>query len=125
MAKQFLAQVVEQARCKSLTSDEHFTVDGTLLEAWAGVKSFQRKEGKHPPSPDDPSNPTVNFHGEKRSNRTHASKTDPEAKMARKGEGKEAKLSYSGNLLVENRDGLIVMRWCGKPTERPSAIRRW
>ena len=67
----------------------------------------------------------MNFHGEKRSNRTHASKTDPEAKMARKGEGKEAKLSYSGNLLVENRDGLIVMRWCGKPTERPSAIRRW
>ena len=91
VAKQFLAQVVEQARCKSLTSDEHFTVDGTLLEAWAGAKSFQRKDGKHPPPSDDPGNPTVNFHGEKRSNRTHASKTDPEAQMARKGEGKEAK----------------------------------
>ena len=65
VAKQFLAQVVEQARAKSLTSDEHFTVDGTLLEAWAGAKSFQRKDGKNPPSPDDPGNPTVNFHGEK------------------------------------------------------------
>ena len=70
VAKQFLAQVVEQARCKSLTSDEHFTVDGTLLEAWAGAKSFQRKDGKNLPSADDPGNPTVNFHGEKRSNRT-------------------------------------------------------
>src|SRR2546421_7067168 len=79
-----------------------------LLEAWASVKSFQRKEGKNPPSPDDPGNPTVNFHGEKRSNETHESKTDPDAKLARKGQGKEAKLSYSGNLLVENRNGLIV-----------------
>ena len=108
VAKEFLAQVVAQARSKGLTSDEHFTVDGTLLEAWASVKSFQRKEGKNPPSPDDPGNPTVNFHGEKRSNETHESKTDPDAKLARKGHGKEAKLSYSGNLLVENRNGLIV-----------------
>src|SRR3989441_5916510 len=108
VAKEFLAQVVAQARSKGLTSDEHFTVDGTLLEAWASVKSFQRKEGKNPPSPDDPGNPTVNFHGEKRSNETHESKTDPDAKMARKGQGKEAKLSYNGNLLVENRNGLIV-----------------
>jgi len=109
IAKQFLARVVEQAVAQQFTSDEHFTVDGTLLEAWAGTKSYQRKDGKNPPSSDDdPGNPTVNFHGEQRSNRTHASKTDPEAKMARKGEGKEAKLSYSGNLLVENRNGLIV-----------------
>src|SRR5271166_4983997 len=108
VAQEFLLRVVEQARAKGLTSDEHFTVDGTLLEAWAGAKSFQRKDGKNPPSSDDPGNPTVNFHGEKRSNQTHASKTDPEAKLARKGEGKEAKLSYSGNLLVENRNGLIV-----------------
>lgn len=108
VAKQFLARVVEQAAAQHLTSDEHFTVDGTLLEAWAGVKSFQRRDRKNPPSPDDPGNPTVNFHGEKRSNRTHASTTDPEAKMARKGKGKESKLSYSGNLLVENRNGLIV-----------------
>ena len=108
VAKQFLAQVVERARAQQLTSDEHFTVDGTLLETWAGVKSFQRRNGTPPPSSDDPGNPTVNFHSEQRSNRTHESKTDPEAKMARKGEGKEAKLNYSGNLLVENRNGLIV-----------------
>ena len=107
VAKEFLAQVVEQARGKGLTSDEHFTVDGTLLEAWAGAKSFQPKDKKQPPS-DDPGNPTVNFRGEKRSNETHESKTDPESLLARKGEGKESKLSYSGNLLVENRHGLIV-----------------
>jgi len=108
VAKEFLAQVVARARTKGLTSDEHFTVDGTLLEAWAGAKSFQRKDGKTPPPRDDPGNPTVNFHGEKRSNQTHESKTDPDAKLARKGPGKEAKLSYSGNLLVENRNGLIM-----------------
>jgi len=107
VAQQFLAQVVEQARAKGLTSDEHFTVDGTLLEAWAGAKSFQAKDKKQPP-PDDPGNPTVNFRGEKRSNDTHVSKTDPEALSARHGQGKESKLSYSGNLLVENRNGLIV-----------------
>jgi transposase len=126
VAKLFLAEVVEQAREKGLSSDEHFTVDGTLLEAWAGAKSFQRKDGKNPTSSaDDPSNPTVNFHGERRSNRTHASKTDPEAKLARKSEGKEAKLSYSGNLLVENRNGLIVnaMVWEANGTaERDTAL---
>jgi transposase len=87
VAKRFLQQVVEQARQKSLTSDEHFTVDGTLLEAWASVKSFQAK-GSHRQPPEDPGNPTVNFHGERRSNHTHASKSDPEAKLARKGQGK-------------------------------------
>jgi transposase len=107
VAKEFLARVLEQARAKGLTSDEHFTVDGTLLEAWASAKSFQPKDEKQPP-PDDPGNPTVNFRGEKRSNETHQSRTDPEARLARKGEGKESKLSYSGNLLVENRNGLIV-----------------
>jgi transposase len=108
VAKEFLSQVVEQARTKGLTSDEHFTVDGTLLEAWASLKSFQPKAGKPGPPPDDPGNPTVNFRGERRSNETHASKTDPDALLARKSEGKESKLSYSGNLLVENRNGLIV-----------------
>jgi len=107
VAKEFLAQVVEQARGKGLISDEHFTIDGTLLEAWAGAKSFQAKDKPQPPA-DDPGNPTVNFHGERRSNETHASTTDPEALMAKKGEGKESKLSYTGNLLVENRNGLIV-----------------
>jgi transposase len=126
VAQLFLAEVVEQARQKGCTSDEHFTVDGTLLEAWASAKSFQRKDGKNPPSSDDdPSNPSVNFHGERRSNRTHESKTDPEAQLARKGEGKEAKLSYSGNLLVENRNGLIVnaMVWEANGTaERDTAL---
>jgi transposase len=107
VAKQFLAEVVELARARRLVSDEHFSVDGTLLEAWASLKSYQRKDGKQTP-PDDPGNPTVNFHGEKRSNETHESKTDREAKLVRKGKGKEAKLSYSGNLLIENRNGLIV-----------------
>src|SRR2546430_9754743 len=78
VAKQFLAQVVEQARAQGLTSNEHFTVDGTLLEAWASLKSFQPKQGKPAPPPDDPGNPTVNFRGERRSNETHASKTDAE-----------------------------------------------
>jgi len=108
VAKEFLAQVVAQAGAQGLTSDEHFTVDGTLLEAWAGAKTFQAKEGKPGPPPDDPGNPTVDFHGERRSNETHESKTDPEAQLARKGPGKESKLSYTGNLLVENRNGLIV-----------------
>jgi transposase len=108
VAKEFLAVVVEQARVKGLISDEHFTVDGTLVEAWASLKSFRPKEENPPPRSDDPGNPTVNFRGEKRSNETHQSRTDPEALLARKGDGKEAKLSYSGNLLVENRNGLIV-----------------
>lgn len=108
VAKEFLAQVVERARTAGLVSDEHFTVDGTLLEAWASLKSFQPKEHNQGVPPDDPGNPTVDFHGQKRSNQTHESTTDPDAKLARKGAGKEAKLSYSGNLLVENRNGLIV-----------------
>ena len=100
VAKELLWEVVQQAQQKGLTSDEHFTVDGTLIEAWASLKSFQRKDGGHSNPPDDPGNPAVNFHGEKRSNQTHASTTDPDAKLARNGNGKEAKLSYSGNLLV-------------------------
>jgi len=78
-----------------------------LIEAWASLKSFQRKDQRQAP-PDDPDNPTVDFHGEKRSNETHQSTTDPDARLARKGNGKEAKLSYNGNLLTENRNGLIV-----------------
>jgi transposase len=108
VAKEFLAQVVERARMAGLVSGEHFTVDGTLLEAWASLKSFQATDGKPGAPPDDPGNPTVDFHGQRRSNETHKSKTDPDAKLARKGPGKEAKLNYSGNLLVENCNGLIV-----------------
>lgn len=108
VAKAFLTEVVKQASAKGWTSDEHFTVDGTLLEAWASLKSFQPKDRKPSGPPDDPGNPTVNFHGEKRCNDTHESTTDCDARLARKGNGKEAKLSYTGNLLTENRNGLIV-----------------
>jgi transposase len=108
VAREFLAEVVAQAQSKGLTSDEHFTVDGTLIEAWASLKSFQRKDQKNAPPPDDAGNATVDFHGEKRSNETHASTSDADALLARKGNGKEAKLSYNGNLLTENRNGLIV-----------------
>lgn len=107
VAREFLCEVVSQARSSNLSSDEHFSVDGTLIEAWASLKSFQRKDSANRP-PDDPGNPTINFHGEPRSNDTHQSTTDPDALLARKGNGKEAKLSYSGNLLTENRNGLIV-----------------
>ena len=110
VAKAFFGTVVEAARSAKLMSDEHFTVDGTLIEAWASLKSFKAKskatEKQDPP--DDPGNPTVNFHGEKRSNETHASTTDPEAKLARKSNGTTARLSYSGHSLMENRNGLLV-----------------
>jgi transposase len=108
VAREFLCEVIAQAQAQGLTSDEHFTVDGTLIEAWASLKSFQRKDQKDGAPPDDPGNPTVNFHGESRRNDTHESSTDADALLARKGNGKEAKLSYNGNLLTENRNGLIV-----------------
>jgi hypothetical protein len=108
VARQFLTLVVEQANANGWTANEHFTVDGTLLEAWASLKSFRPKERKQQSPPDDPGNPTVNFHGEKRSNQTHQSTTDADARLARKGNGKEAKLSYNGNLVIENRHSLIV-----------------
>ena len=108
VAQVFFEAVLQQARELNLLSDEHFTVDGTLLEAWASLKSFQRVDREEPPAPDDPGNPTVNFHGEPRSNQTHCSTTDGDALLARKGSGKEAKLSYSGHVLMENRNGLVV-----------------
>jgi transposase len=108
IAQEFFAAIQEQARARGLLSDEHFTVDGTLLEAWASQKSFQRKEQPTPPSDDDPGNPTVDFHGERRSNATHESTTDPETRLCRKGKGREAKLAYLGNLLMDNREGLAV-----------------
>jgi len=110
VAGQFFQAVVEQAKAADLMSRDHFTVDGTLIEAWASLKSFKKKGktmGDDPP-PDDPGNPSVDFHGEKRSNETHESTTDPDAKLARKGNGKEAKLSYSAHALIENRHGLLV-----------------
>jgi len=109
VAALFFRAVLDEAKARGLVSDEHFTVDGTLLEAWASLKSFKKVSDEDPPPPpDDPGNPTVNFHGETRSNLTHASTTDPDAKLARKGRGKEAKLSYTGNVLMENRNGLAV-----------------
>ena len=108
VANQFFAQVVGLAKANRLMSEEHFTVDGTLIESWASLKSFKKKgdDDQHPP--DDPGNPTVNFRGEKRSNETHESTTDPESKLARKGDGKEAKLCFSAHALMENRHGLLT-----------------
>ena len=107
IARAFFERVLAQAQTQRLLSTEHFTVDGTLIEAWAGLKSFKRKGAPSEP-PDDPGNPTVNFHGERRSNATHASTTDPEARLARKGNQHEAKLAYQGHVLMENRTGLVV-----------------
>ena len=100
--------MLREAGEQELLSEEHFTVDGTLLEAWASQKSFQRKDAPEGPPPEDPGNPTVDFHKEKRTNETHQSTTDPDARLARKGKGKEAKLSYAGHVLMENRNGLVV-----------------
>jgi transposase len=108
VAQAFFEQVLKLARQQDLLSDEHFTVDGTLIEAWAGQKSFQKKDTPSGPGSDDPGNPTVDFHGQKRSNQTHESKTDPEARLCKKGPGKEAKLSYQGHVLMENRHGLVT-----------------
>jgi IS5 family transposase len=108
VARKFFDLVVGEAHALDLMSDEHFTVDGTLLEACAGLKSFKNKDAVESGPTDDPGNPTVNFHGEERRNETHQSTTDPDALLARKGAGKEAKLSYCGNVLMENRNGLIA-----------------
>jgi transposase len=108
IATAVLERVVDQARRRGLLSGEHFTVDGTLLEAWASLKSFQRKDSPPAAPPEDPGNPMVDFHGERRSNATHASTTDPEARLARKGPGREAKLSYAGHVVMDNRHGLVV-----------------
>ena len=110
VAEGFFTAVVGQARAQGLLSDEHVTVDGTPIEAWAGHKSFKRQDGKDPKPPpdDDPGDPSVNFHGERRRNQTHQSTTDAEARLARKGPGKEAKLSFGGHVLMDNREGLAV-----------------
>jgi len=108
VARQFFDLVLEEAQARRLISSEHFTVDGTLLEACASLKSFKKMDGEAEPAPDDPGNATVDFHGETRSNETHCSTTDPDALLARKGKGKEAKLSYAGHVLMENRNGLAV-----------------
>ncbi|MBV1795744.1 IS5 family transposase [Siccirubricoccus sp. G192] len=107
VAVKFLATVLAQPKVKALLSTEHFSVDGTLLEAWASTKSFRPKDGSGPP-PGAGRNGEQDFHGQRRSNDTHASMTDPDARLYRKGRGKEAKLCFMGHALMENRNGLIV-----------------
>ena len=107
IARRFFDEVVRLARKDKLLSSDHFTVDGTLIEAWASFKSFKRKDDDEPPKPGDGTG-MVDFKGEKRSNATHQSTTDPEAKLMRKGNGQPAKLSYGGHVLMENRSGLCV-----------------
>lgn len=109
VATGFFEQVLAQATAQRLLSDEHFTVDGTLIEAWAGQKSFKPKTEAVPgPPPDDPGNPSVDFRGERRTNATHASTTDPEARLYKKAAGQEAKLCFLGHVLMENRHGLVI-----------------
>jgi transposase len=108
IARQFLGAVLDEARHRKLLSEDHFTVDGTLLEAWASLKSFCPKDGSRNPQAGGEKNPEVDFHGEKRTNDTHQSTTDPEALLAKKGKGKEARLSFMGHILMENRNGLVV-----------------
>src|SRR6202163_756741 len=113
IVESFFQLVLERA--KPHMSDEHFTVDGTLIEAWAGQKSFRRKDGKgKPPGPAG----EVDFHGEKRKNQTHASTTDPDARLFRKSKGSEAKLNYMGHVLMENRNGLLVQTFLTEATGR-------
>ena len=108
VAEGLFDQVLREARARELLSTEHFTVDGTLVEAWAGQKSFQKKDGGPQEPPDDAGNASIDFHGERRTNATHQSKTDPEALLAKKARGQEAKLAYCGHVLTENRHGLVV-----------------
>jgi hypothetical protein len=125
IAEKFFAQVLKQAQLGDLLSDEHFSVDGTLIAAWASQKSFQKKDQNQTPPPEDPGNPTISFHGEKRSNDTHGSTTDPEAQLARKSSGHESKLAYCGNVLIENRNGLVVdteLVRCSGMAERDAAL---
>jgi transposase len=107
VADAFFAEVLAAIKAEGLLSDEHFTVDGTLLEAWASHKSFKPKSTR-PTPPDDPKNPTVDFRGHTRRNDTHQSTTDPDARLYKKAAGREAKLGYLAHLLTENRHGFIV-----------------
>lgn len=108
VASLFFAAVLEEARRRKLLSAEHFTVDGTLLEAWASMKSVHPRDNDQRPPTGGGRNPSVDFHGTRRSNLTHVSSTDPDARLARKGQGKETKLCYAGHVLMENRTGLIT-----------------
>jgi transposase len=108
VAREFFTTIVEEARRRHLLSEEHFTVDGTLLEAWASMKSIRPKDEREEPPTGAGRNPTVDFRDQRRGNATHASTTDPEARLARKGPGQEARLCFAGHVLMENRQGLVV-----------------
>lgn len=126
VARLFFTAALEEARARDLLSDDHFTVDGTLLEAWASLKSVRPRDDQDGPSGSGFKNPDVDYRGERRTNETHASTTDPQALLARKGRGKEAKLCYAGHVLMENRNGLIVDIELTQATgraEREAAIR--
>jgi len=127
VAQAFFTAVLGQAQQARLLSNEHFTVDGTLVQAWAGQKSFRpRTRRRRGGRDDDPGNPTVDFHGERRSNATHVSTPDPQAQLAKRGGGQEAKLAYQGHVLMDNRHGLAVQA-CVTPAsgtaERTTAVR--
>jgi transposase len=123
VARNFLAELLTHKEVRALLSDEHFSVDGTQVQAWASMKSFVAKDGSSEP-PSSGRNGERDFHGEKRRNETHASTTEPEAKLYKKGKGKEAKLSYVGNVMTENRNGFVVeaeLRQASGSVEREAA----
>jgi transposase len=125
IARAFFERVLIHARAQRLLSDEHFTVDGTLIEAWAGQKSFKKKGTGSGSTTDDSGNPTVDFKGEKRTNETHQSTTDPDARLYKKAKGQESKLCYLGHVMMENRNGLVVNARVTKATgtaEREAAV---
>jgi transposase len=123
VARNFLGELLTHKEVRALLSDEHFSVDGTQVQAWASMKSFVAKDGSSEP-PSSGRNGERDFHGEKRRNETHASTTEPEAKLYKKGKGKEAKLSYVGNVMTENRNGFVVeaeLRQVSGTVEREAA----
>jgi transposase len=127
VAKLFFAEIYDSSRQEGWTSDEHFTADGTLIESWASLKSFVRKDGAdqkkvQAAKDDDPGNPTIGFHGEKRCNDTHRSTTDPDSVLYRKAKGKEAKLCFGGHILMENRQGLCADFTIHNPITEPEPI---
>jgi transposase len=124
VANEFLRAVISEARRRKLLSEDHFTVDGTLLEAWASLKSFRPKDGGRTTGSDS-NNPSIDFHGEHRTNDSHQSTTDPESRLARKGKGKEAKLCLAGHALMENRNGLVVDVIVNRATGTAERIPPW
>lgn len=127
VAKLFFAEVYELSRQEGWTSDEHFTADGTLIESWASLKSFVRKDGTdaakvQSAKDEDPGNPTINFRGEQRRNDTHQSTTDPESVLYRKANGKEARLCFGGHILMENRNGLCADFTLHNPITEPEPV---